>query len=82
MGIPYALSTVGTTSPEDVAAAAPNANKWFQLYLWNDRDAGIELGRRARAAGFTALVLTVNAPVVGARLRDVRNLISVAGPKR
>ena len=53
LGIPYALSTLGTTSPEDVAAAAPDTDKWFQLYLWNDRDAGIELVRRARAAGFT-----------------------------
>lgn len=73
LGIPYALSTVGTTSPEEVAAAAPDTNRWFQLYLWNDRDAGIELVRRARAAGFTALVLTVDTPVAGARLRDVRN---------
>jgi L-lactate dehydrogenase (cytochrome) len=73
IGIPYALSTLGTTSPEDVAAAAPDTNKWFQLYLWNDRDAGIDLVRRAHAAGFTALVLTVDTPVAGARLRDVRN---------
>jgi L-lactate dehydrogenase (cytochrome) len=73
MGIPYALSTLGTTSPEEVAAAAPDTNKWFQLYLWNDRDAGIDLVRRARAAGFTTLVLTVDTPVAGARLRDVHN---------
>lgn len=73
LGIPYALSTLGTTSPEDVAAAAPGTDKWFQLYLWNDRDAGVELVRRARAAGFNALVLTVDAPVAGARLRDIHN---------
>ncbi|HET9615226.1 MAG TPA: alpha-hydroxy acid oxidase [Candidatus Limnocylindrales bacterium] len=73
IGIPYALSTLGTTSPEDLAAAAPDTDKWFQLYLWNDRDAGVELVRRARAAGYTALVLTVDTPVAGARLRDVRN---------
>jgi L-lactate dehydrogenase (cytochrome) len=73
LGIPYALSTLGTTSPEDLAAAAPETDRWFQLYLWNDRDAGIELVRRARAAGFTALVLTVDVPVAGARLRDVHN---------
>jgi L-lactate dehydrogenase (cytochrome) len=73
LGIPYALSTLGTTSPEDVALAAPTTNKWFQLYLWNDRDAGIELVRRARAAGFTTLMLTVDTPVAGARLRDVHN---------
>ena len=73
LGIPYALSTLGTTSPEDVAAAVPGGDDWFQLYLWNDRDAAIELVRRAQAAGFTALVLTVDTPVAGARLRDVHN---------
>jgi L-lactate dehydrogenase (cytochrome) len=73
LGIPYALSTLGTTSPEDVAAAAPDTDKWFQLYLWNDREAGVELVRRARAAGFTALILTVDTPVAGARLRDIHN---------
>ena len=39
LGIPYALSTLGTTSPEDLAAAAPGTDKWFQLYLWRDREA-------------------------------------------
>ena len=73
LGIPYALSTLGTTSPEDVAAAAPEAEKWFQLYLWNDREAAVDLVRRAQAAGFTTLVLTVDTPVAGARLRDVHN---------
>lgn len=72
-GIPYALSTLGTTSPENLAAAAPDTDKWFQLYLWNDREAGVELVRRARAARFSALVLTVDTPVAGARLRDVHN---------
>jgi L-lactate dehydrogenase (cytochrome) len=73
LGIPYALSTLGTTSPEDVAAAAPDTDMWFQLYLWNDREAGVELVRRAQAAGFTTLILTVDTPVAGARLRDVHN---------
>jgi len=73
LGIPFTLSTLGTTSPEDVAAAAPDTEKWFQLYLWNDRDAGVELVRRAQRAGFKALVLTVDTPVAGARLRDVHN---------
>jgi L-lactate dehydrogenase (cytochrome) len=73
MGIPYALSTLGTTSPEAVAAAAPDADRWFQLYIWNDRDAVLDLIRRARAAGFRVLVLTVDTPVAGARLRDVHN---------
>jgi L-lactate dehydrogenase (cytochrome) len=73
LGIPFALSTLGTTSPEELAAAAPGTERWFQLYLWHDRDAGIDLVRRAGAAGFSALVLTVDTPVAGARLRDVRN---------
>ena len=77
IGIPYALSTMGTTSPEDLAAAAPGAQKWFQLYLWRDRDASRALIERARAAGFTALLLTVDTPVAGARLRDVRNGFSI-----
>jgi L-lactate dehydrogenase (cytochrome) len=72
-GIPYALSTMGTTSIEDVAEAAPDARKWFQLYVWRDRDAGTDLVKRAAAAGYEALMLTVDVPVAGARLRDVRN---------
>jgi L-lactate dehydrogenase (cytochrome) len=73
IGIPYALSTMGTTSIEDVAAAAPKARKWFQLYVWKDRDAGEDLVKRSEAAGYEALMLTVDVPVAGARLRDVRN---------
>lgn len=72
-GIPYALSTLGTTSIEDVAAAGPAARRWFQLYVWKDRAAGEDLMLRAKAAGYEALVLTVDAPVAGARLRDARN---------
>jgi L-lactate dehydrogenase (cytochrome) len=73
LGIPYALSTMGTTSIEDVAAAAPDARKWFQLYVWKNRDAGEDLVKRSAAAGYEALMLTVDVPVAGARLRDVRN---------
>ena len=73
LAIPYVLSTLGTTSPEDLAADAPDADLWFQLYIWNDRDAVRELVRRARSAGYSALVLTVDTPVAGARLRDVHN---------
>ncbi|MGA8978997.1 MAG: alpha-hydroxy acid oxidase [Pedococcus sp.] len=77
IGIPYALSTMGTTSIEDVAAAAPEARKWFQLYVWKDRSAGEDLMRRAKEAGYEALILTVDVPVAGARLRDVRNGFSI-----
>jgi L-lactate dehydrogenase (cytochrome) len=73
VGIPHALSTMGTTSVEALAAAAPGARRWFQLYLWRDREASAALVERARAAGYEALVLTVDTPVAGPRLRDVRN---------
>jgi L-lactate dehydrogenase (cytochrome) len=64
---------MGTTSLEDLAAAAPGARRWFQLYLWRDRAASKDLVERARLAGYEALVLTVDTPVAGPRLRDVRN---------
>jgi L-lactate dehydrogenase (cytochrome) len=73
VGIPYGLSTMGTTSIEDLAAAAPGLRRWFQLYLWRDREASNAFVERAQAAGYEALVLTVDTPVAGPRLRDVRN---------
>jgi L-lactate dehydrogenase (cytochrome) len=72
-GIPYALSTMGTTAPAALAAAAPDARLWFQLYLWRDRDRSAELIEAADGAGYRTLVLTVDSPVAGSRLRDVRN---------
>ncbi|MBA8823394.1 L-lactate dehydrogenase (cytochrome) [Saccharopolyspora lacisalsi] len=75
--IPYALSTMGTTSIEDTAAAGPDARKWFQLYVWRDRSAGKELVQRAKDAGYESLVLTVDTPVGGARMRDVRNGLTI-----
>ena len=77
VGIPYALSTMGTTSIEDLAAAAPGGRLWFQLYLWRDREASRDFVERARDAGYEALVLTVDTPVPGARLRDVRNGLTI-----
>jgi L-lactate dehydrogenase (cytochrome) len=77
VGIPYALSTMGTTTIEDVAAAAPGARKWFQLYVWRDRAPAEDLVRRAAAAGYDTLMLTVDTPVGGARLRDVRNGLTI-----
>ncbi|WP_116040617.1 alpha-hydroxy acid oxidase [Amycolatopsis palatopharyngis] len=76
-GIPYALSTMGTTSIEDVAAAAPRARKWFQLYVWRDRSAGKDLMQRAWESGYDTLMLTVDTPVGGARMRDVRNGLTI-----
>jgi L-lactate dehydrogenase (cytochrome) len=76
-GIPYSLSTMGTTSIEDVAAAAPQARKWFQLYVWKDRSAGEDLVLRAKEQGYEAVLLTVDTPVAGSRLRDVRNGLTI-----
>jgi L-lactate dehydrogenase (cytochrome) len=60
-----------------VAAEAPGAHKWFQLYVWRDRAAGKDLIERAREAGYEALILTVDTPVAGARMRDVRNGLTI-----
>ena len=76
-GIPYTLSTMGTRSIEDVAKAAPEGRNWFQLYMWKDRDRSMALVDRAKSAGFDTLVLTVDVPVAGARLRDVRNGMTI-----
>ena len=76
-GIPYTLSTMGTRSIEDVAKAAPNGRNWFQLYMWKDRERSMALVERAKNAGFDTLVLTVDVPVAGARLRDVRNGMTI-----
>jgi L-lactate dehydrogenase (cytochrome) len=76
-GIPFALSTMGTTSIEDVAEAAPDARKWFQLYMWKDRERSMALVDRAKRAGYDTLLVTVDVPVAGARLRDVRNGMTI-----
>jgi L-lactate dehydrogenase (cytochrome)/glycolate oxidase len=76
-GIPFALSTMGTTSIEDVAAAAPGGRHWFQLYMWKDRDRSMALVERAARAGYDTLLVTVDVPVAGARLRDVRNGMTI-----
>ncbi|MBO3731914.1 alpha-hydroxy acid oxidase [Glycomyces niveus] len=73
-GIPFALSTMGTTPIEDVAEAGGALGRnWFQLYMWKDRDRSMALVDRAAAAGFDTLLVTVDVPVAGARLRDKRN---------
>jgi isopentenyl diphosphate isomerase/L-lactate dehydrogenase-like FMN-dependent dehydrogenase len=76
-GIPFSLSTMGTRSIEEVAAAAPNGRNWFQLYMWKDREKSMGLVERAAAAGFDTLMLTVDVPVAGARLRDKRNGMTI-----
>jgi L-lactate dehydrogenase (cytochrome) len=76
-GIPFSLSTLGTTSIEGVRAANPEGRNWFQLYVMRDREVSYELTRRAAAAGFDTLFFTVDAPIGGARLRDTRNGFSI-----
>ena len=75
-GIPYVAATLGTTSLEDIRAAS-DAPLWFQLYVWRDRGLCKELVARAREAGYSALVLTVDTPVPGARERDLRNGLTI-----
>ena len=76
-GIPFTLSTMGTTSIEDVKSANPFGRNWFQLYMWKDRDRSMALVERAGAAGYDTLMVTVDVPVAGARLRDKRNGMSI-----
>lgn len=76
-GIPFTLSTLGTTSIEDVRQASPTGRNWFQLYMTRDREISYELTRRAATAGYDTLMFTVDAPVAGARLRDQRNGFSI-----
>jgi L-lactate dehydrogenase (cytochrome) len=71
-GLPYCLSTVGTTSIEDVAATG-HRDLWFQLYVLRDRDIARDLVERAAKAGYRALEITVDTPVSGRRTRDLRN---------
>jgi len=73
----YALSTMGTTSPEELAAAVPNARRWFQLYIMKNRSDSLAVIKQAKDNGFEALVLTVDTPVTGLRYRDNRNGLTV-----
>lgn len=66
------VSTLATTRLEDVATAS-RGPKWFQLYIHKDRGLTKELVQRAQESGYAALVLTVDAPVLGRRLDDERN---------
>jgi L-lactate dehydrogenase (cytochrome) len=72
-GVPYTLSTLGTTSVERLAAETPNTERWFQLYVSKDRERSRDLIARAAESAYSTLVLTVDVPVAGARLRDVYN---------
>ncbi|CAN5363013.1 quinone-dependent L-lactate dehydrogenase [soil metagenome] len=76
-GIPFTLSTLGTSTIENVKAANPNGRNWFQLYVMRQREISYGLVERAAAAGFDTLMFTVDTPVAGARLRDKRNGFSI-----
>ncbi len=70
-GLPYGLSTMGTRSIEEVASVS-DGPKWFQIYTWRDRGLVKDLVDRSAAAGYEAIVLTVDTAVLGRRERDVR----------
>ncbi|MCA8889152.1 MAG: L-lactate dehydrogenase [Parvularculaceae bacterium] len=78
LGVPFCLSTVGICSLEEVAAVSQKPF-WFQLYMLRDRGPVKELLQRAKNAGVSTLVFTVDLAVVGARYRDVRNGMTGAG---
>lgn len=75
--LPYTLLTVGTSTIEDVAAAAPGGNNWFQLYLTKDERINTDLLDRARAAGCSTVMLTVDTPVAARHLKDIRNGLTI-----
>jgi 4-hydroxymandelate oxidase len=69
----YVASTLATTSLEDIRAATPAAAQWFQLYVHRDRELTARLVTRAKAAGYRAIALTCDTPVLGRRLADAKN---------
>jgi len=76
MGVPYAVSTLASTTVEAIAKANPGP-KFFQIYVWRDRGLVVEVMARAKQAGFTAAILTVDLPVTGNRERDPRNRFTI-----
>ena len=75
-GVPYGLSTVASTSVEDVATTG-HPNLWFQLYVWRDRGMARSLVDRAWRAGYRVLEVSVDVPVGGMRIRDLRNGLTI-----
>lgn len=75
-GLIYCLSTLASTTIEEIAGHN-DGPKWFQVYVWKDRALVEQAMERARAAGFTGLILTVDVPVAGNRERDILNAFSV-----
>lgn len=79
-GVPFVLSTVSSASMEEVAAAAPDGVRFFQLYTQPDWGLTRSLVERAAAAGYRALVVTVDLPVLGYREADLRNAFTLDVP--
>jgi 4-hydroxymandelate oxidase len=79
-GVPLILATLSSASLEDVAAAAPDATRLFQLYDQHDRGVARSLVERAAAAGYRGLVVTVDLPVLGHREADRRNAFTLDFP--
>jgi 4-hydroxymandelate oxidase len=79
-GVPFTLSTVSSRSMEEVSAAAPDARRWFQLYVQADQGETRDLVERAAAAGYDGLFLTVDLPILGYRQRDRRSGWQMAVP--
>ena len=73
----YNLSTMGTTSSEEIGNHVPGVRRWFQLYLWRDRDQSLKFIEEAKEAGFEGLMLTVDTAVGGIKWRDMRNGLTV-----
>lgn len=73
----YNLSTMGTTSSKEIGAQVPDVRRWFQLYLWRDRDQSLKFIEEAKLAGFEGLMLTVDTAVGGIKWRDMRNGLTV-----
>jgi L-lactate dehydrogenase (cytochrome) len=72
VGVPFVLSSAASSSIEDVAEAMGDAPRWFQLYWINDREVAASFVRRAEAAGFGAIVVTLDTPLLAWRPRDLR----------
>ena len=81
-GVPYTLSTMATRSIEEVAAASGDGRRWFQVYVWRDRALVRDMVERAAAAGYEALVITVDTANLGRRERDVRRGLHAAAEAR
>lgn len=82
MGTGMILSSWSTRSIEEVAEASGNGLRWFQLYVYRDRDVTRDIVKRAEKAGYKAIFVTVDTPMLGKRLADMRNKFSLPEPYR